>query len=240
MYTLQELLDSLSLKYLNNTSLVSEETGSIRESAMASCISALNTSILTIHARVTLRIKSIYIDSDIGVKQHSLLEKHTLRARNEYEADHDPNDPDYIPYPFPAYIREADDLLKDDILSLVDVYDSKDRYVYPKKVGVTLLEVDWSKLGTEYIKVVYRSSGVVIPYDVDSEYVVNFPAIGLPALEYFTAYQLLLSIGTDVANFTAREYMVKYEEAMTLLSENLTRHDQRHEEYSRFERDGWL
>lgn len=239
MRTLQDHLDTLALNYLNNTSLVSEETGSIRESAITTCISALNAGILTIHARVTLRLKNIQVDRVDGIKQYKLSEVHTQRAKDEYDLENDPLDPGYIPYPYTVYITESDDLLADDILTLRDIKDDCGRTIYPRKVALDIIEIDWDKFKTNYITVEYRSKGTKIPYDASGDTVIDYPAIGLPALEFYAAQQLLLSIGTENANYTARQYLMQYEQAILHLSENILTDDQQYAE-DKFNRTGWV
>lgn len=239
MRTLQNYLDSLALNYLNNTSLVSEETGSIRESAVSTCIAGLNAGILSIYSRVTLQLKTVFIEPLEGIKQYSLAKVHTHRAKEEYELENDPNDINYVPYLYPVYIRETVDLLEDDVLTIKDIMSDKDIIIYPKKVATNVIEMDWDKFKTDYISVTYRSKGITIPYDAEGDYVIECPAIAIPALECFVAQQVLLSVGTETANYTARQYLTKYEQAMINLSENILTDDQQYAE-DKFNRTGWI
>lgn len=239
MRTLQNYLDSLALNYFNNTSLVSEETGSIRESAITTCIAGLNAGILSIYSRVTLELKTVYIEPVAGITQYQLKRVHTHRAKNEYDLENDPNDIGYVPYPYPVYIKENVDLLEDDILTIKDIKTDKDIIIYPQKTAVDSFIIDWDKHKTDSVSVSYRSKGVTIPYDADGDYIIQCPEIAVTALECFIAQQVLLSVGTETANFAARQYIGKYEQAMLTLSENILTDDQQYAE-DKFRRTGWV
>lgn len=238
MRTLQNYLDSLALNYLNNTSLVSEKTGSVRESAVTTCIAAINAGMLSIYSRVTLQVKEVYIEPVTGITQYDLKKIHTYRAKEEYDLENDPDDVDYVPYPYPVYIRETADLLEDDILTIKDIK-TNDTIIYPPKVSATSFIIDWDSYKAASISVSYRSRGLAIPYDATGDYIVDCPDIAVTAIECFAAQQILLSIGTETANYTARQYVAKYEQAILYLSENILTDDQQYAE-GKFNSAGWV
>lgn len=240
MYTLQDALNSLALNYLSNTSLVAEETGAIRDSAISSCIAAINSSAIHTYSRVTLRTKIIQVIAIQGVTQYSLRYIHTQRARDAYEADADPLDPDYKPYPYIIYIAESTDLLKDDVLNVISIKDDQGRLINPPMVNVDTISMDWGKYQTSFINVLYRSRGATIAYDAPTDTVLNYPELATPAIENYASYLLLTSIGTAPATNQAKECLVRYEQIMNNLSDTLIMPDQQFNDYNRFERTGWI
>jgi len=219
MITLQEHLDRLALGCLSNTSLISEESGSIRESAMTTVIAALNVAILAIHSRVTLRYKTVYIHEVPGMGTYTLDEKYTFRKRDEYEAEQDPFSPDYIPYPYIPFIEEAEDLYQNDLLTIECLSDdSGKRYLTTlSQVGTLTLNFD----------------------DALPDYVVDVPNIALPALDAYVAYEIFLGLGSNEALGRVRDHMSAYETHLMRLTEHLVT-DSEPETTEGFIRNGWV
>lgn len=239
MLTLQEHLDRLALGCLSNTALVSEESGSIRESAVSTVIAALNVAILAIHSRVTLRYKTIYIHKVPGMGTYTLDERYTFRKRDEYEAEQDPFSPDYVPYPYVPFIEEAEDLYQNDLLTIESLSDdSGERYLTTlSQVGTLTLNFD--KIPEKRYTLRYRSSGTVIPYDALPDYVVDVPNIALSALDAYVAYEIFLGLGSNEALGRVRDYMHAYETHLMRLTEHLVT-DYEPETTEGFMRNGWV
>lgn len=239
MITLQEHLDRLALGCLSNTSLISEESGSIRESAMTTVIAALNVAILAIHSRVTLRYKTVYIHEVPGMGAYTLDERYTFRKRDEYEAEQDPFSPDYVPYPYVPFIEEAEDLYQNDLLTIECLSDDSGKRYLTTLSQVGTLTLNFDKVPEKRYTLRYRSRGTVIPYDALPDYVVDVPNIALPALDAYVAYEIFLGLGSNEALGRVRDHMSAYETHLMRLTEHLVT-DSEPETTEGFIRNGWV
>jgi len=206
MTTLDDLLKSLSLSILNNTSVVTDNKSSIEPDKLDYILEFVNEGLTRLHSRFVLKSNTLYIEMNEGRTTYPLQQKY---AYTQY-------DPMLVQYP---YIMDSEAYpFMGDVIKVLNAYDnqgnrrtlndSQDEHglFTPRPDTINCIR----PRHREIISIIYQAKHPIIRNTEDTQEI-DIPDTLLPALKYWVGYSYYTGLNTQENTGKAAEYLQMYE-----------------------------
>lgn len=236
MYYLEELFCRLANGVLSNTSLVSEDTTTIRDDMRAQVIVAANEALTRLHSRFILKENNVIVEMQEGRTNYPLLKKYAVTSY----------DPKEVCCP---YIMDlAGEPFTEDVIKILSVYDTYGcrRLLNDDNACCSLFTPRPNVLQNnaprayEALSVVYQASHPKLSAAEDGVGEIDLPETLNSAFDSYIAYRYYTSLNLETSSAKAMEYLQIYES----ICNEVTDYDLVSNSYSRtnvlFSKRGWM
>lgn len=229
---LSDYLTELSYKELSNLSLSDNGSGTIKSEKIPFIVSCINEALLRLYSKFVLKTGIIIIEMQEGLSEYELNSKYA------YSSNISGN----------KYIMDGEHPFQDDIIKILDVYDTFGRSIpinnasNPLSVFTpkpNILQITDPFLYGDILSITYQAKHPLLDFKKNPSQQIELPDNLMGALSAYVAYSVYNCINTKEATEAAQKYMQTYVALVQEIIETDTINNSISQDNSRFSMNGW-